>query len=197
MFQHRTFANLVSWRLSGKISHRKGAKKMQNTDMNCTFCESPISNELRRKGIAVSPCGVRCVWLRRDLETFAKRLKALEAKVYQEGRILNEAQMVAMERKKEKQEATGEIETEHPGYLGSQDTYYVGNIKGVGRIYQQTFIDTYSKVAFVKLYDRKNSITAAGLLNDRVLPFFEEHKLPLLTLILIIARNGEVGNGVG
>jgi hypothetical protein len=52
--------------------------------------------------------------------------------------------------------------------LGSQDTYYVGTIKGIGRIYQQTFIDTYSRVAFVKLYDRKNALCAADTLNDRV-----------------------------
>ena len=76
-----------------------------------------------------------------------------------------------MEKKQEQQEAIGEIETEHPGYLGAQDTYYVGNIKGVGRIYQQTFIDTCSKVAFAKLYDRKNALTAADMLNDKVLPF--------------------------
>ncbi len=141
------------------------------------------ANELKKRGIFISPSGVRCVWQRHDLETFSKRLKALEAKVAQEGLILTEAQLIAMERKREKQEAAGEIETEHPGYLGAQDTYYVGNIKGVGRIYQQTFIDTYSKVAFAKLYDRKNALTAADLLNDRVIPFFEEHQIPLLRVL--------------
>jgi len=141
------------------------------------------SNELKKKGIFISPCGVRCVWLRHDLETFAKRLKALEAIVAQEGLILTEAQMLAMERKKERKEAAGEIETEHPGYLGAQDTYYVGNIKGVGRIYQQTFIDTYSKVAMTKLYDRKNAITAADMVNDKVQPFFEEQGIPLLRML--------------
>src|SRR5215203_4921152 len=98
----------------------------------------------------------------------------------QDGLILTEAQLSALERKKEKREATGEIETEHPGYLGAQDTYYVGNIKGVGRIYQQTFIDTYTRVAFAKVYDRKNALTSADLLNDKVLSFFEEQAVPLL-----------------
>ena len=88
-----------------------------------------------------------------------------------------------LERKKEKREAHGEIETEHPGYLGSQDTYYVGTIKGVGRIYQQTFIDTYSRVAFAKLYESKHAITSADILNDRVLPFFEEHQIPMLRIL--------------
>jgi len=142
-----------------------------------------VSNELRKHGIFISPCGVRCVWLRNDMETFAKRLTALEAKVAQEGLILTEAQLIAMERKKEKKEAAGEIETEHPGYLGAQDTYYVGNIKGVGRIYQQTFIDTYSKVALGKVYDRKSALAAADMLNDKVVPLFEEQGIPLLRML--------------
>lgn len=97
--------------------------------------------------------------------------------------ILTEDQLRALEKAKEEKEAHGEIETEHPGYLGSQDTYYVGNLKGVGRIYQQTFIDTYCKVAFVKLYDRKHAITAADMLNDRVLPWYEEQGVPLLRIL--------------
>lgn len=99
------------------------------------------------------------------------------------GLFLLKAQLMAIERKKEKQEAHGEIETEHPGYLGSQDTYYVGNVKGVGRIYQQTFIDTYSRVAFAKLYTSKHAITSADILNDRVLPFFEEEQIPMLRIL--------------
>jgi len=142
-----------------------------------------VSNELRKQGIFISPGGVRSVWLRHDLETFKKRLKALEAKVAQDGGVLTEAQLVALEKAKAQREAEGEIETEHPGYLGAQDTFYVGNLKGVGRIYQQTFIDTYSKVAFTKLYDRKNALVAADLLNDRVVPFFEEHGIPLLRIL--------------
>ena len=142
-----------------------------------------VSNELRKEGLVVSPGGVRSVWLRHDLETFKKRLKALETKMAQENLILTEEQLRAMERAKEEKEACGEIETEHPGYLGAQDTSYVGTLKGVGRIYQQTFIDTYSKVAFAKLYDRKHALVAADMLNDRVLPFFEEQGIPLLRIL--------------
>ena len=141
------------------------------------------SNELRKKGIFVSPGGIRSIWLRNDLETKKKRLKALEAKVAQEGIVLTEAQVAALEAAKEEKQAHGQIETEHPGYLGSQDTFYVGTIKGVGRIYQQTFVDTYSRVACAKLYLQKHAITAADLLNDRVIPFFEEHEIPLLRIL--------------
>lgn len=142
-----------------------------------------VSNELKRQGILISPGGVRSIWLRHDLYTFQLRLKALEAKSAQEGLVPTEAQVVALEKAKEEKKAHGEIETHHPGYLGAQDTYYVGNIKGVGHIYQQTFIDTYAKVAFTKLYDRKNALVAAEMLNDRVVPFYEQQDIRLLRIL--------------
>jgi len=142
-----------------------------------------VSNELKKQGMLVSPGGVRSIWLRNDLNNLKKRLTALEAKLAQDGILLTEARLRALENKKSIQEAHGEIETVHPGYLGCQDTYYVGNFKGIGKVYGQTYIDSYTRVAEAKLYTEKTAITSADILNDRVLPWYEEQGVPILRIM--------------
>lgn len=142
-----------------------------------------VANELRKKGLTVSPGGIRGVWLRHGLERKAQRLKRLEQWAAEQGGVLTESQVQALEQAKQEKEAQGEIETFHPGYLVGQDTFYVGWIKGVGRIYQQTGIDTYSNVGFAKLYLEKTAVSAADFLNDKVLPFFDEQGIRVLRVL--------------
>lgn len=145
-----------------------------------THGQARVANELKKEGIIVSPGGVRSIWLRHGLEKRGLRLTRLEKWAAEDGTILTENQVRALEKAKEEKEAYGEIESYHPGFLLGQDTFYVGWIKGIGKIYQQTGIDTYCNVGFAKLYTEKTAVTAADLLNDRVLPFFDSHNIPLI-----------------
>ena len=89
--------------------------------------------------------------------------------------MATEAQVQALEKKKLDDEECGEIDTAHPGYQSSQDTFYIGTLKGVRRVYQQTYVDTYSKVTHTKLYTTKTPINAADML--------DEHELPVLRIL--------------
>jgi len=143
-----------------------------------------VANELKKKGILVSAGGVRTVWVRHGLETMKQRLKKLEEKAAKEGIVYTEAQVVALERYRQETEYHPDVvETHHSGYLLSQDTFYVGYLKGVGRIYQQTVVDTYPSLAFAKLYTSKVPVTSADTLNDKVLPFYEEQGVKVLRIL--------------
>ena len=151
---------------------------------NPTHGQVRVANELNRKhNWTMSGGGVRSVWLRHNLEVKGLRLKRLEQWAAENSGLLTESQIKAMEEQKEEKQAHGEIETHHSGFLFSQDTYYVGYIKGIGKIYQQTGIDTYSNIGFAKLYHDKTATVAAEFLNSKVLPFFDESGLSVLRVL--------------
>jgi transposase InsO family protein len=132
-----------------------------------------VANELRLQGVAVSPSGVRGVWLRHDLETRGKRLLRLEQVARDEPAVvLSEAQLALLERHSVEFRCR-HVEASRPGELLNQDTFYWGTLKGVGKVYVQVVIDVFCSLAFAKLYTSKLPVTAADLLYDHVLPFYE------------------------
>jgi len=145
------------------------------------FLRTP--NELKKVGIILSAGGIRSIWLRHNLHLKKFRLKRLEQWAAENTHILTEDQVAALERVKEDREAHGEVESPHPNFLVAQDTCYIGYIKGIGKIYQQTGIDTHSNVGFAKVYPDKTSLTAADFLNDKVLPFFDEQSTKVLRIL--------------
>jgi hypothetical protein len=142
-----------------------------------------VSNELKKRGVQVSACGVRSIWLRHNLQTKGLRLKRLEKWAAENAGVLTEEQVQALEEAKEEREVHGEIESPHPGFLLAQDTCYIGYIKGVGRLYQQTGIDTHANVGFAKVYLEKTALVAADFLNSKVFPFYDERGLSVLRIV--------------
>ncbi len=148
-----------------------------------THGQQRASNELKKKGIHVSAGGIRSIWLRHNLHVKGLRLKRLEQWAAENTNVLTESQVQALEDARQEKEAHGEVESPHPGFLLTQDTYYIGYIKGVGKIYQQTGIDTHSNMGFAKIYQDKTSLTAADFLNDKVLPLFDEQGIRVLRVL--------------
>jgi len=135
-----------------------------------------LSDHLRLEGVSVSPSTIRNLWLKEDMETRYKRLLRLEEEKSGQDVELTEEQIKLLEKAnpcfRERQ-----IESPYPGYLLSQDTFLVGTLKGIGRIYLQAVVDTFGSFAFGKLYTSKLPETAVDILYDRVLPFYQEHAL--------------------
>jgi transposase InsO family protein len=147
-----------------------------------TYGAQRIANELRLQGVDVSPSGVRGVWLRHDLATRYKRLMRLEAQAQEQTIVLSEAQIRLLERHSPEFRMR-HVESSAPGELLNQDTFYWGTLKGVGKVYVQVVIDAFCSLAFTKVYTSKMPVTAADLLYDRVLPFYDELGVPVGSIL--------------
>ncbi len=141
-----------------------------------------VSQQLALKGVNVSSGGVRGVWVRHKMETRHQRLLRLEEKLKNKKFKLNDDQIKLLERfNPEFRER--HIETKHTGYLVSIDTFMVGHLKGIGKIYLQTVIDCHSRHAWGRLYTNKLPVTAVQVINNDVLPFFEEHNVKVKNVL--------------
>jgi len=130
-----------------------------------------ITDLLAQEGILLSAGTVRNLWVKHDMETRYKRFLRLEEKRNGGDLVLSEEQIRFLEKAnpcfRERR-----VESPYPGYLLCQDTFFVGRIKGIGRIFMQAVVDTFGSFAFGKLYTSKVAETAVDVLYDRVLPFY-------------------------
>lgn len=141
-----------------------------------------VEQELRLKGLAVSSGGVRGVWQRHNLLTKHERLLRLERETAERSISLSDEQVKLLKRfSPEFRER--HIEAEHTGSLVAVDTFFVGTLKGIGKIYMQSAIDCHSRHGWARLYPSKLPVTAVHILNNDVIPTFEAHDARIETVL--------------
>jgi transposase InsO family protein len=141
-----------------------------------------MSQELALKDVHVSPSGVRGVWIRQSLLTKHDRLMRFEKHVRETGMHLNDDQVKALE-KFSPEFRERHIETRFTGDLVAVDTFFVGILKGVGRVYMQSVMDCYSRYAWGRLYTSKLPLTAVHVLNEDVLALFDSYGAKVKTVL--------------
>ncbi|MFH1733445.1 MAG: helix-turn-helix domain-containing protein [bacterium] len=118
-----------------------------------------IAAQLRLEGISIDPTTIRNIWKRRGMTQRHQRWLWAEKQHADQAITLTEDQIKELEKLnpclKERH-----IESPRPGFLLSQDTFFVGHFKGIGRVYMQAVIDTFCSLGFAKLYTSKQAITA-------------------------------------
>jgi transposase InsO family protein len=71
------------------------------------------------------------------------------------------------------------VESSRPGELLSADTFMVGTLKGIGRVYLHAVVDTHGSYAFGFLHVSKQPEAAVAVLHNEVLPFYRGLDLPV------------------
>jgi transposase InsO family protein len=151
---------------------------LEMTERYPTYSYLRISDQLKLVGVGVSPSTVRAVRQRHGLTLRIHRLLWLEQKTAAQGGILTERQIRLLQKHRGRTtDPEQHVEAPYPGYLLCQDTYFIGTIKGIGKIYLQSVVDAHCSLGFGKVYLSKVPMTAVDVLNDRVLPFYEEHSV--------------------
>jgi len=131
-----------------------------------------IANELNQKDMTISEAGIYNVLRRKKLNHRLDRLFYAQDK--SDNPVITERYLREVAKRK-----AAHINAYYSGYLFCQDTFYVGTIKGLGRIYQQTGMDAYSNFGFAKIYLDKKAISAKDFLKTKVLPVYKGFNIPL------------------
>lgn len=141
-----------------------------------------LAAQARLEGLEISSTTIHQWWKQRGLNKAWKRWLYAEEQYQKRGLTLSPDQVKQLEHLnpclKERH-----VESRYPGYLLCQDTFLVGAFKGIGRVYLQAVVDTYCSFAFAQLYTRKDALSAAHLLQHRVLGFYQQHGLKIQHLL--------------
>ena len=142
-----------------------------------------VADELMLRGIQVNSGGVRGAWIRNGLIARHERLLRLEETVRKRKITLTEGQIRALE-PFDPDFRERHIEVHATGELAVVDTFFAGPLTGVGKVYIQTVLDCFSRYVRARLYTSKMPVTAVHILNRHVLPFSQEQRVKIRTIIL-------------
>lgn len=117
-----------------------------------------IAYLLQRQGIAIGKTAVYGVMKRNQLNRRKERLEWIRKL---SGEIVTKSELETARQKSKSRH----IQADQPGELICIDTFYVGCIKGVGRIYQMTACDAASSFAWAKLYTDKSAKSAVDFID--------------------------------
>lgn len=174
---------------SGRLAPELEEKILAKTREFASYSHNRIADELEMEGVSVSGTGVRGVWLRHGLNTKLQRYLWLEREAGEGRAVMTEKALKAVARLKRLDEASdNHVEASRPGELLSQDLYFVGCIKGVGKIYAQSAVDCATSVGFSKLCVTKKSIHSTALVHEKILPFFDEQGLDVAAILTDCGR---------
>jgi len=141
-----------------------------------------VSQQLVLRGIHVGIGAIRGIWQRHEIITKHQRLLRLE-RHYKDNNVQLTEQHITLLEKFDPEFRARHIKADFTGQLVALDTFLVGNLKGIGKIYLQTVVDCHSRFAFGHLYTSKVPVTAVHVLNEKVLPFFEDHECPIVSIL--------------
>lgn len=143
-----------------------------------------LTDQLHLAGFGIGESLVRRVWKKYDLEKRVSRFLWLDKEASQGRGTLTEETIKVLKRLKAGKEASDRhIEVDSPGEIICQDLYFVGRIKGVGKVYMQSAVDCYGSLGFAKLSVSKKPLHSVALLHERVLPFYDRYGLRIGSLL--------------